>query len=243
MKKLWLVILIVLGAIGGYLWMNDNIYFGGKDVKGIYVEEELRIVTEDYHGISYCQLLKKALDGNQDDIRKLILLDFSGAGAAGYEHGDVVVKLIDRLGEETIISSLGELTKEEKESIKSYIRVGLEYGNNPHQGQTLEQAFPRLNQYLNITADMAYEGVSNYCHSAYDWSMAEENPSIMSLTMGEETESEYQVIFRSYTGAVVRFYVDKTSGTTRMVEQVPTLGVENEAGTIDIFDYIENKTK
>ena len=24
-----------------------------------------------------------------------------------------------------------------------------------------------------ITAEMAFEGVSNYCHSAYDWSVAE----------------------------------------------------------------------
>lgn len=33
---------------------------------------------------------------------------------------------------------------------------------------------------------MAYEGVSNYCHSAYDWSMAEANPSMMYVEMGEE---------------------------------------------------------
>ncbi|MBR5672760.1 MAG: hypothetical protein IKW97_07395 [Muribaculaceae bacterium] len=126
-KKLWFVILIVLGIIGGYLWMNDTLYSSGKDVS----------------------------------------------------------------------------------------------------------------QHLTITADMAYQGVNNYCHSAYDWSVAEENPSMMSLTMGEETETEYQVIFRSYTGAIVNFYVDKTTGTTRMVEYVPTLDVKNEAGTIDLFDYIE----
>ena len=94
-------------------------------------------------------------------------------------------------------------------------------------------------QHADITAEMAFEGVNNYCHSAYDWSVAEENPSMMSLTMGEETETEYQVIFRSYTGAIVNFYVDKTTGTTRMVEYVPTLDVKNEAGTIDLFDYIE----
>ena len=92
-----------------------------------------------------------------------------------------------------------------------------------------------------ITKDMAYEGVNNYCHSEYDWSIAEENPSIMYVSMGEETESEYQVIFRSYTGAFVYFYVNKTSGSTKMVEYVPSLDVENEAGTIDLFDYIEKK--
>ena len=90
-----------------------------------------------------------------------------------------------------------------------------------------------------ITAEMAYEGVSNYCHSAYDWSIAKENPSIMYVQMGEETDSAYQVVFRSYTGAFVNFYVDKASGTTRMEEYVPTLDVINDAGTIDLFDYLK----
>lgn len=92
-----------------------------------------------------------------------------------------------------------------------------------------------------ITAEMAFEGVSNYCHSEYDWSMAKDNPDIMGVQMGEETDSAYQVIFRSYTGAFVNFYVDKASGTTRMEEYVPTLDVRNDAGTIDIFDYLEQK--
>jgi hypothetical protein len=94
-----------------------------------------------------------------------------------------------------------------------------------------------------ITADMAYEGISNYCHSEYDWSVAKDNPEIMYLTMGEETDSAYQVVFRSYTGAFVHFYVNKRSGTTRMVEKVPSINVEEEAGTIDLFDYIEKQEK
>lgn len=90
----------------------------------------------------------------------------------------------------------------------------------------------------SITAEMAYEGVSNYCHQEYDWSAAKDNPDIMYVTMGEETDSAYQVVFRSYTGAFVYFYVDKTNGTTRIVEKVPSLNVEEEAGTIDLFDYL-----
>ena len=94
-----------------------------------------------------------------------------------------------------------------------------------------------------ITADMAYEGVNNYCHSAYDWSVAKDNPDIMYLTMGEETDSTYQVVFRSYTGAFIHFYVNKASGTTRMVEKVPSLNVEEDAGTIDLFDYLPLATE
>ena len=88
-----------------------------------------------------------------------------------------------------------------------------------------------------ITEEMAYEGVSNYCHSAYDWTVAEDNPDIMTLEMGEETDSVYQVVFRSYTGALVYFNVDKASGSTRMMEYVPALDIRNDAGTINLFDY------
>lgn len=90
----------------------------------------------------------------------------------------------------------------------------------------------------DLTAEKAYEGVSNYCHSAYDWSVAEDNPSIMNLEMGEETDSTYLVVFRSYTGALVRFYVDKSNGATRIVDYVPALNIEDEAGTIDLHEYL-----
>ena len=30
-----------------------------------------------------------------------------------------------------------------------------------------------------ITEDMAYEGINNYCHSAYDWSVAKDNPDYL----------------------------------------------------------------
>ena len=90
-----------------------------------------------------------------------------------------------------------------------------------------------------ITSEMAYQGVNNYCHSNYDWSIAADNPSMMTVTMGEETTSEFQVIFRSYTGSFVHFYVDKASGNTRMVEVVPSLDIENEVGTFNLFDYLD----
>lgn len=90
-----------------------------------------------------------------------------------------------------------------------------------------------------ITEDMAYEGINNYCHDRYDWSVAKDNPSIMYVKMGEESESEYQVIFRSYTGSFVYFYVDKTSGITRLEEYVPTMDIKEDAGTINLLDYIE----
>ena len=106
-------------------------------------------------------------------------------------------------------------------------------------GATILSACGTTTPKSEITTAMAYEGVSNYCHKAYDWTAAEDNPSIMGIEMGEDIDSCYHVVFRSYTGALVNFYVDKVSGTTRMVEYVPALGIEEEAGTINLFDYLE----
>ena len=90
-----------------------------------------------------------------------------------------------------------------------------------------------------ITKEMAFEGVNHYCHKSYDWSVAKNNPSIMYVEMGEETETEYQVKFRSYTGAFVYFHVNKATGKTRIVEHVPNLNITEEAGSIDLLDYVE----
>ena len=90
-----------------------------------------------------------------------------------------------------------------------------------------------------ITKEMAFEGVNHYCHKSYDWSVAKDNPSIMYVEMGEETETEYQVNFRSYTGAFVYFHVNKATGKTRMVEHVPNLNITEETGSIDLLDYVE----
>ncbi len=88
---------------------------------------------------------------------------------------------------------------------------------------------------------MALEGVSNYCHKEFDWSVADENPSMMYVTLGEGTETEHKVVFRSYTGAFTYFYVDKSSGSTRLVEYVPGLEITNPAGTIELTDYLPQK--
>ena len=90
-----------------------------------------------------------------------------------------------------------------------------------------------------ITQEMAYAGVNNYCHITYDWSIAEEIPDIMYVVNWDETETEYVVMFRSYTGAHELFYVDKASGVTRIVFYEPVQQKETDEGTINIWDYLE----
>ena len=112
--------------------------------------------------------------------------------------------------------------------------------NTPLDTSKTSEILDTSTQERKVTKDMAYEGVYNYCHSNYDWSIAEDNPSIMYLEMDNDTETEYKLAFHSYTGAIVYFYVDKLNGNTRLVEYVPTLNIENEVGIIELFDYLNN---
>ena len=84
---------------------------------------------------------------------------------------------------------------------------------------------------------MAYLGVYNYCQHEYG-NVSESAASMMSLEMSDVSESGYQLIFHSYTGALVYFSVDSASGTTKMTEVVPALNITSDAGTINLFDYL-----
>ena len=86
-----------------------------------------------------------------------------------------------------------------------------------------------------VTEEMAIEGVGNYCRREYGWRDGEDGSY---LSQGEETDSEYLVVFRSYTGSIVNFFVEKADGFTRITEYVPALNTETEAGSFDLFDYL-----
>ncbi len=86
-----------------------------------------------------------------------------------------------------------------------------------------------------LTEEKAYEAIQNYCNETYGYTP---ESSSMYIEIGDEIDNEYQMRFRSYTGAFVYFYIDKATGDARMVEKVPDLDVEEESGTINVFDYL-----
>lgn len=52
-------------------------------------------------------MLKGALNGNSDSIRKIALLDFKDA--VGYDHGAVIVDIINIIGEDSFIKSIDSI--------------------------------------------------------------------------------------------------------------------------------------
>lgn len=118
-----------------------------KVISGIYVSESLLIVSEE-QGIDYCKLLSKAVNGDDVSIMQLSILKIYES--TGYDHGAVIVDLIERIGEDKFIHSLKIVSAEQKKLVKWCIEAGIEYGNNPSlHGKAFKEVFPKVYIFLN----------------------------------------------------------------------------------------------
>ncbi len=93
-----------------------------------------------------------------------------------------------------------------------------------------------------ISEEQALAAIKKYCHTC--------NPDLESIADAGEypvywdvssvTDSEIVVLFRSYTGAQIRYYIDSVSGETYITEFVPGITSEEErtGESINAWDYI-----
>lgn len=95
----------------------------------------------------------------------------------------------------------------------------------------------------NISDDKALDAIKNYCYTA--------NPDLENVVRAGEypvyweivssDEREIVVLFRSYTGVLIRYYIDRNSGNTRVTEFVPEITSDEQwtDETFNIRDYFE----
>lgn len=116
------------------------------EVHGIVVSESLAAHTYDKE-YDYKELLLASINGDKASIRQFSTLPTNDG--TGYEHGAVLVDLVELIGEGQYIEALGSLKKQDKRVIASFLEVGLEYGNNPRlKNQRLENIFPELSRFI-----------------------------------------------------------------------------------------------
>ena len=103
-----------------------------------YLFEDIKI-----DGKSYCNLINKALKGDKKSIiglSKVKVFDF-----ASYQHGAVLIEVIDDITESEYLKLTRSLSVEEKHLIYYYVMAGLEYTpNKKYSGKEIEKAFPVL---------------------------------------------------------------------------------------------------
>lgn len=119
------------------------------EVDGIKVPQDLYVMMNTIEKIKYEQLVKNSLNGNLNDLRDLI--DFSCGGASRcYTHGEILVKIADRIGEDKFIKILPNRTIEDRAYLTLLLSAGLEYGkfDGDKSYLVIEKRFPKLSKAL-----------------------------------------------------------------------------------------------
>lgn len=104
-----------------------------------------------------------------------------------------------------------------------------------------EEVSEEQNVESNLMDDQAIEAIRNYCIT--------ENPDLKSIIEEEEypvywiidssDENEIVVLYRSYTGVLKRFYIERSTGYTYSTEFVPGITDEEEK-TDEYFNVKDN---
>lgn len=116
-------------------------------VENIEVSELLMVSSTDKK-YNYCELLEKSIKKDEPSIKEISLLNFDNAVC--YDHGSILVDLINNIGEEKYIKALKELNIKEKNKVKSYLKVGLlYYENKKYKDKSFKEVFPKVYTFVS----------------------------------------------------------------------------------------------
>ena len=135
MKKVFIVLIIISLSYCNIDNCSDKIGFK----LDYYLFDHIEV-----NGKSYCDLVNGALKGKKESVLELSKINI-GDGAS-YEHGAVLIEVIDKLTELEYLKIINPLDVKERKAIySSYVWAGLEFTRNPkYQKKRIEIAFPEL---------------------------------------------------------------------------------------------------
>ena len=94
-----------------------------------------------------------------------------------------------------------------------------------------------------ITDEIALNSIKNYCYSVFPdlKSMIDLNEYGVNFEIVSSDDKEIVILFKSYTGAIVKYYIDVKTGDTYATETVLAIS-DKEMKTdeeFNIYDYIK----
>lgn len=94
-----------------------------------------------------------------------------------------------------------------------------------------------------LTDEQAVAAIQKYCYSTNpeleDKMKSEEYPIYWDVSSSDE--QEIVVVYRSYTGSINRYYIDRSTGETYVTEFVPGIIEEEQRTdeTLNVWDYVD----
>lgn len=118
---------------------------------GVDIDEHLFTKVR-IDGLSYCRAVEAAIEGDKARLRALCLYR-GGDGAMLYQHGLILIRMINKWGEERFIGALGELTPRECEVLHTRLLAGIHLADSSDllpdcRGYDISCTYPELCRYL-----------------------------------------------------------------------------------------------
>lgn len=138
MKKILLIVILTL-----FISCNKS------EVDGIKIGNTLVEIQSFSENQTLIALIEGTL--NHDNSALVSLLHIRCDGAGGYDLGSVVTQIIHKIGEDDFLIMTKFLSVEEKNLLKGFIGVGLEYGysiDGKSKNESVEKEFPKI--YKNL---------------------------------------------------------------------------------------------
>ena len=140
------IIIFVLIALCCFIAKKAIDYFSfDKEIGGIAVPVPMLEIASE-QGCDYEGKLRKALEGDQECIRIFATIRFFD-GEWGYDHGRILIDMIERIGEDAFLSAIENCAEDEKCAIVQNIWVGFLYGRD--NGVTLSSIFPKISDFID----------------------------------------------------------------------------------------------
>ncbi len=119
------------------------------EIDGIKITRELYTMMNSAEKVQYKTLFKNSLDGNLAALKDLTKFN-CGGGSLCYSHGEMLVKIVDQIGEEKAVKALPSMNSQEKSYFKFLLMAGLEYGEfeRNNKSQVIARRFPQLSKAL-----------------------------------------------------------------------------------------------
>lgn len=96
---------------------------------------------------NYCSLLNQAIDKDKEGIKQFSRL--TADEKSGFYHGEVLIQLIDKLGEEFFIEAISDFNYQDKYKLRMYIYIGFfQMDLYRLKREKIENVFPKLAEFL-----------------------------------------------------------------------------------------------
>lgn len=143
-----------------------------------------------------------------------------------------------------MLTGCGDTGKDEVVTLEDMVIVESKSEEAPVEESKSEEASVEETKTEGISQDQALKAIVNYCCKANPdlTSVAEAGEYATYWDISSEDDQQFVVVFRSYTGAIVRYYIDKETGDTHVTEFVAGI-MEEEEPTDEKFnvkDYMED---